>query len=334
MNTHIAKSFGNALLRSVFSQPALVTALAVAPVAIPQIAAAADDALAGTWNFVPDKSSFKPGPARYKDLKLTVTPQGEMTIEGTDAAGKPVKITYQVVTDGKPHPVTGMSTYDNATWNSFSPTATGYIYMKGKNTVALGSRILSRDGGVLTFSEKSVDGRGKETSNTTMVFTKPGYQFASAPKPAAPTLTGSPFNAEEAAAVATMEKGDDEGAIAAFTKIIDSKQNSRMMYYDHVARGIIYAKKGMNEQAIADFDEALKLKPDDTDARFRRAGTRLQLKQYDGAIEDFSEVVKADPMNAMAYRLRGFAYNTQGKDKLAGADYDQACMLNKDLCQN
>jgi hypothetical protein len=39
-----------------------------------------------------------------------------------------------------------------------------------------------------------------------------------------------------------------------------------------------------------------------------------------------------DGTNAMAYRLRGFAYNTLGKDTLAAPDYDKACMLNKDLC--
>jgi tetratricopeptide (TPR) repeat protein len=119
-----------------------------------------------------------------------------------------------------------------------------------------------------------------------------------------------------------------------FTKVIDAKQPTPMLYYDHVGRGIAYAKKNQHEQALADFDAALKLKPGDADALFRRAGTRLQLKQYQAAIDDFSASITVDGTNAMAYRLRGFAYNTLGNDKAAGADYDKACALNKDLCQN
>ena len=115
------------------------------------------------------------------------------------------------------------------------------------------------------------------------------------------------------------------------TKVIDAKA-SLTLYFDYLSRGIAYAKKGQNDLALADFDAAVKLKPDDADSLFRRGSMRLSLKQYDGAIEDLTGAIKGDDKNAMAYRLRGFAYNTQGKDTLAAPDYDKACALNKELC--
>ena len=146
---------------------------------------------------------------------------------------------------------------------------------------------------------------------------------------AAPVLVGP--SADETKAGELMEQGKDDEAIALYTKVIDAKA-SLTLYFDYLSRGIAYAKKGQNDLALADFDAAVKLKPDDADSLFRRGSMRLNLKQYDGAIEDLTAAIKGDEMNAMAYRLRGFAYNTQGKDTLAAPDYEKACMLNKDLC--
>jgi thioredoxin-like negative regulator of GroEL len=39
---------------------------------------------------------------------------------------------------------------------------------------------------------------------------------------------------------------------------------------------------------MKDFDEALKLKPEDLEARFRLAGLYVQQKQYEKAIEEYS----------------------------------------------
>jgi tetratricopeptide (TPR) repeat protein len=297
--------------------------------------------LAGKWEFHPEKSAAKPGPVPYKSATVTFSDAAgtQMTIEGVDAEGKPFKATMTGVADGKPHPVTGMVDYDTSTLIRASDTTASFNYTKRKSTVMLGNRVLSRDGGVLTFREQTFNTNGKPTGTETIVFAKPGYDFASAeraaaaPRAPAGTLV-SPLSPAESAAAASLEKGDDDAAIAAFTKIIDAKQATPMLYYDYVGRGIALAKKGENEKAVADFDASIKLKPDNADALFRRGGTKLQLKQYQPAIDDFSAAIKADASNAMAYRLRGFAYNTLGNDKAAGADYDKACMLDKNLCQN
>jgi hypothetical protein len=313
-------------------------AIALFAAAVPQLVMAQSDPLAGTWEFHPEKSTFTPGPARYKSMTVTFAGQNQMTMDGVDAQGKPIKGTFAAVPDGKPHPVSGMAEFDASTLTRFSDTVTSYMYTKRKSNVVVGNRVLSRDGNVLTFSEKTYDDKGKQTGTIMMVFAKPGFDFASLNQPApartAGTTLTSPLTPAETAAAAALEKGEDDAAIAMFTKVIEAKQPTPMLYYDHVGRGIAYAKKSQHDQALADFDAALKLKPDDADALFRRAGTHLQLKQYQAAIDDFSASIMVDGTNAMAYRLRGFAYNTLGNDKAAGADYDKACALNKDLCQN
>jgi len=170
---------------------AAIVILAAFAAAFPQIVAAQSDPLAGKWNFVPERSTFTPGPARYKSMTMTFSGSGEMTLEGIDAQGKPVKITYSAVADGKPHPVTGIDAFDTVSWSRFNDAITTYAYLKRKSNVALGSRSLSADGNVLTFNEKTFDEKGKQTGTAVMVFAKPGFEVASATppgRPAAPTV--------------------------------------------------------------------------------------------------------------------------------------------------
>ena len=316
-----------------FAAFALLAAIAFA-FALPQAASAQTEGLTGTWNFIPEKSS---GPGAYKSMTLTFDNAGNMTVDGVDAKGKPMKGAYTAVIDGKSHPVAGISDYDNGSWKKISDTSTSYQYLKRKDIVVLGTRNLTNGGQTLTFSETLFDNKGKPVGNSVQFFARPGFDLASLDRPAAApgqtTYAQPGLSADETAASAALEKGDADTAIALFTKAIATNPKATI-YFDYVSRGIAYAKKDMNDQAIADFDAALKIKPGDADALFRRGGIHVQQKNYQAAIEDFTETVKTDPMNAMAYRLRGFAYNTLGNDKAAGADYDQACKLNKDLCQN
>ena len=149
---------------------------------------------------------------------------------------------------------------------------------------------------------------------------------------APPVVAPAAFSADEKAGTAALEKDDMDGAIAAFTLALNKKEAGANPLYDNVMRGIAYAKKGQFEQALADFDAAVKIKPDDVDARFRRGSTRAQLKQYQDAIEDLTAVIQADAMNAAAFRVRGFAHNMLNQNTDGAADTDKACALNKDFC--
>ena len=324
--------------RSAFARRAAIVILAAFAAALPQIVIAQSNPLFGTFNFVPARSTFMPGPARYKSATLTFSDSGEsqMTIEGVDADGKPVKATYAAVVDGKPHPVTGVAAFDSVSWSRFSDTIATYAYMKRKSNVILGSRSLSPDGNTLTFNEKTFDDKGKQTGTAVMIFAKPGFEVASVapPRPAAAPAVVVPSGptADETAGVAALEKDDADGAIAAFTRAIDKKDKDADLHYDYVMRGVALGKKNKYEQALADFDAALKLKPDDADARFRRGAMRFELKQYQGTIEDITAAIQANDQNGAAYRMRGFSRNMLDQRTEGAADNDKACSLNKDLC--
>jgi tetratricopeptide (TPR) repeat protein len=329
-------------IRSVFAQRAAVAILAALGAALPQIVAAQSDPLAGTWNFVPARSTATPGPVRYKSMTLTFsdTAQGQMTLEGVDAQDKPVKGTFMAIPDGKPHPVSGISDYDSGSWSKFNDATTTYSYTRRKTNIILGSRTLSPDGHILTFNEKAFDDKGKQLSISVMIFAKPGFEMASATPPpaaaqqAAPIVVQPRVPPDEIAGTAAMQKGDTDAAIAAFTRVIDSNDKDATLNYDHTARGVAYLKKNMTDQALADFDAAIMVKSDDADARWRRANIRVQRMQYAAAIEDLSVVVQVDAMNADAFRLRGFLNFQLSKNVEGAADNEKACSLNMALCMN
>ena len=327
------KSIGSAFLRH-----AAMVLFAAFGATLPQSAGAQNAALQGTWNLVPEKSTSTKPPVRYKSGKLTITDGGQtMDLEAVDTGGKPVKANISAVADGKPHPVTGFGNFDSGLWTQNNPSNSSFRFMKGKDIAALGTRVLSPDGSTITLTEQDYDNKGKLLGATTFVFVNPDVKVASATPPA-PTVTAPPppapvLNPEETAASDVLAKGNDDEAIKPFTAIIAGKPTP-MLYYDHVSRGIAYARKGQNDQALADFNEAVKLKPDNVDARFRRGGTLAQMKNYKDAITDMDAVIMSDEKNAAAYRVRGMSHNFLGQANEGAADNDKACELDKSFCMN
>jgi tetratricopeptide (TPR) repeat protein len=324
--------------------------LAAVGAALPQIVIAQGDGLVGKWILVPERSKYS-GPARFKEMTLTFSEAGKgftKTIEGVAADGKAIKGTAEVVADGKAHPVTGME-YDTASWNNVSPTASVYTFDRRRTTVVVGTRTLGQGGKTLTYSERQVDAKGKQLSTSVLFFIKEGVDLASlAPPPGSapppPVAVAAPppppsSSPDEDAGDAALAAGNDDEAIRLYTAAIEAPMKTPRLYYDYIGRGIAYLKKNQTAEAMRDFDEALKLKPDDQEARFRRAGLLVQQKQYEKAIEDYTTFLdndkeRSDPNRAMALRLRGFSYNTLQQDVKAGADYMEACMINPmlDVC--
>jgi tetratricopeptide (TPR) repeat protein len=343
--------------RSAFARRAAIAILSVFAAALPQVVIAQSDPIVGVWHLVPERSSATPGPLPYKSMTLNFSAAGKdlkHDVEGAYADGRPLMATTTIVSDGKYHPFAGFSEFDTSSFNRINPNTVVYIRARRGTTVITGSSAVSGDGKTLIFSEQTIDAKGQRTGTRRLFFIKDGVDLASlAPPPGAavlatvvappppPPIAQRNSTPDEDAGDAALEKGDNDAAIAAYTKAIDAKEHTARLYYDYVSRGLAYAKKGDNAQALKDMDEALKLKADDADARFRRAGIRLQEKQYPGAIEDFTAYLDADkdamdPNRAMALRLRGFIFNTLQQDVKAQQDYDAACMINKqlDVCNN
>ena len=324
---------------SAFARRAAIAILAVFAMALPQTVMAQGSVLTGIFNFVPARSTVLPAsqPKRYKSATLTVS-GNQMIIEGIDAQDKPVKITFDATVDGKPHPVVGINLYDSATFSRFSDTRATYNYMKGKTSITLGVRVLSADGNTLTFSEKTYNATGKEMNAQVMIFAKPGFEVAVVAPPVARVgvplpVVGAGDTPDEKAAIEALGAGNDDEAIRLFTRAIMTNSPQANIHYALVSRGIAYSRKNQTEEAMKDFDAAIKLKPDDPEAHYRRGGLLVGMKRFDDAILALDVAIKGDDMNATAYFLRGYSYNSLTKDVPGAADKAKACELDKMYCE-
>ena len=88
------------------------------------------------------------------------------------------------------------------------------------------------------------------------------------------------------------------------------------MYGAFYNRGQSYFYKGVFEKAIADYVQALKLKPDFVDGYFQRGLAYSKIKNYDSAIADYSQGIKLAPTDSQLFHNRGLVYVE--KSMLAG----------------
>ena len=91
-------------------------------------------------------------------------------------------------------------------------------------------------------------------------------------------------------------------------------------------RGLAYKRKGHVDEAIADFSEAIRLKPDFVFAFNNRGNAYYYKGQFDRAIADFSEAIRLKPDLSEAFGNRGNVYRKKGQFDRAIKDYDAAMM--------
>ena len=85
-----------------------------------------------------------------------------------------------------------------------------------------------------------------------------------------------------------------------------------------------YQQLGQHDAAIADFDAAIRVKPDYADAYFGRGAAKADLGRYDAAIADYDVAIRLKPNYADAYIGRGAAKGRSGQHFAAMSDYDVA----------
>ena len=98
-------------------------------------------------------------------------------------------------------------------------------------------------------------------------------------------------------------------------------------------RGLAHKSKGQWDRAIADYDEAIRLKPDFVFAFHNRGNAYYYKGQLDRAIADFSEAIRLKPGLAEAFGNRGNVYRKKGQFDRAIKDYDRAINLKPDGAQ-
>jgi serine/threonine protein kinase len=82
--------------------------------------------------------------------------------------------------------------------------------------------------------------------------------------------------------------------------------------------------------AIADFNEAIRLKPDDAKTYNVRGLMKYYLADFQGAITDYNEAIRINPNYAEAYNNRGHAKTAFGNLQEVLADYNEALRLKPD----
>jgi lipoprotein NlpI len=132
-------------------------------------------------------------------------------------------------------------------------------------------------------------------------------------------------------AQAAQSRGDMAAAIGLYGQAIDagdlSKENLAIVLVD---RGIAYWRMGQLDQAIADFDRALALKPDYVPAYHGRAIAYRDKNLPEKAIADYDAALRLDSEDAFAYENRGRTALHLGRIAAAIEDLGKAVSLEPD----
>jgi tetratricopeptide (TPR) repeat protein len=122
--------------------------------------------------------------------------------------------------------------------------------------------------------------------------------------------------------------GNDQEVIDNLTEAIGSNLENADAY---LQRGIALYKSGDWQGAIADFTEVIRINPENAekaDAYYGRGLIYYRLREYARAIEDFTQAMGSNPIFAELYALRGLARYDLGELQGAIEDCNQAIWLD------
>ncbi len=120
-------------------------------------------------------------------------------------------------------------------------------------------------------------------------------------------------------------RGMQNQAIGEFSNAIANNKSYDKAYFN---RGVIYGLKGQHEQAVLDYNKAIELNPDYVVAYFNRGVIYGRKGQFDKAIFDYTQTIKIDPKHYLAYFNRGLNYDIKDDYEQAVSDYTKAIQIN------
>lgn len=121
------------------------------------------------------------------------------------------------------------------------------------------------------------------------------------------------------------KKEMDDQAIRDFSESI--RLDPRPVY-SVLNRGLAYHRQGEFEKALIDYGTALRKDPNLTDAYYNRAGIQARKGEWALTIADLSEAIRCQPGNAQFFVDRGMAYAADNQLDRAIANFDSALRYN------
>jgi hypothetical protein len=128
----------------------------------------------GTWKLNAAKSKLGHGMGRNNRVVYqSMFFQTKVTIDGTDAKGKPMHDEWTGMFDGKDHPVTGDPESDARSYKKIDDRTMEFWVKKGGKVMASGKIVVAPDGKSRTVTTTGMGPKGKKT-HTTAVYDKVG----------------------------------------------------------------------------------------------------------------------------------------------------------------
>jgi curved DNA-binding protein CbpA len=119
--------------------------------------------------------------------------------------------------------------------------------------------------------------------------------------------------------------GDQDPALAAYDEALRIDPDNPAVLRD---RGMLRRRKGALDSALVDLDRAIRSSFTDASAYRDRGMVWYEKGRYDRAIADFDRAIKIDPKFADAYIDRGIALRRKGELDRALADVDHAIRID------